>query len=436
MKRVCVVVAVAAGLCGAPRLAAQDADSVEIARLKEQVEAITRELERLTLGEEVVARADTPMAGLGPAASKVYRQHQGVSLGGYGEFVFDHFASSDQSGAASNTRSQFDALRAVVYVGYKFSDRILFNSEVEFEHGSTGQGGEVSLEFAYLDVRLTRHIGARAGLLLLPMGWINEIHEPTTYLAPRRPETEQRILPTTWRENGVGVFGSAGPVSYRAYFVTGFDAVGGGSSKASGYSAAGLRGGRQKGAKAVAETWAGVGRLDVAPLPGVTAGVSAYFGNAGQGAADPLATDATIGAETFIGDVHAEYRAHGLWARALGALSTVQDVAAINAAKGLTDAESVGERLTGWYVEGGYNVLRHVRTTQELYPFVRYEAINTQARVPAGFAADPANDRTILAVGAAWKPIGQVVLKGDYQIRKNAASTGVDQVTVTLGYVF
>jgi len=432
-----VVVAVVAVLSGMPRgLAAQEPDSVEIARLKAQVEAITRELERLTLGDQVVARADTAMMGFGPAASKVYRSSEGISLGGYGEFLLDHFAEEDHSGDPANRRSQLDALRGVVYVGYKFSDRILLNTELEFEHASTEQGGAVSLEFAYLDFRLTRHLGVRGGLLLLPMGWVNEMHEPPTFLGARRPETEQRILPTTWRENGVGIFGATGPLTYRAYVVTGFDAIGGGSSDATGFSAAGLRGGRQKGARALAETWAGVGRVDLLPIPGVVAGVSAYYGKAGQGAENPLAPGTTIGASTFIGEVHAEYRAGGVWLRALGAVSTVENVVEINAARGLTGAESVGERLWGWYAEAGYNVLRHARTTQELLPYVRYEALDTQARVPAGYAANPANAQTIVAVGAAWKPIGQVVLKGDYQIRRNDASTGVNQLSVTLGYLF
>jgi hypothetical protein len=431
------LLSVAGALLWAGALPAQERpDSAEIARLKEQVEAITRELERLQLGDEVVTRADTAMLGFGPAASKVYRSGEGVSLGGYGEFLLDHFAATNQSGADATARSQLDALRGVVYVGYKFNDRILFNSEIEVEHGSTGQGGEVSLEFAYLDFRITRHLGARAGLLLLPMGWLNEMHEPTTYLSARRPDTEQRILPSTWRENGFGVFGSAGPVSYRAYLVTGSDAIGGGPSEASGYSASGLRGGRQKGARALAESWAGVTRVDVMPMPGLLAGASAYFGNAGQGADDPLAGDALIDAETFIGELHAEYRGGGLWLRALGTIASVNDVPAINAARGLTGTASVGERLWGWYVEGGYNVLRRARTTQELYPYARYESLNTQHRVPDGFTANPANDLTILSIGAAWKPIGQVVLKGDYQIRSNAAETGVNQVSVQLGYIF
>jgi len=431
------MLAVAVGLLGGPApAAAQQPDSVEIARLKAQIEAISRELERLALGGEVVARADTAAMGFGPAASKIYRAREGVSLGGYGEFLFDRYASADQSDAAVSRRSQLDALRGIVYVGYKFTDRILFNSEIEFEHGSTDQGGSVSLEFAYLDYRLTPQLGLRAGLLLVPMGWINELHEPPVFLGARRPETEQRILPTTWRENGAGVFGAAGPVRYRAYVVTGFDAVGGGPSAAGGFGAGGLRGGRQKGARAVAETWAGVGRVDVTPVPGAVAGASAYVGKAGQGAANPLAPGATIGAATFIGELHGEVRAAGLWVRALGAVATVDDVEGINAARGLTGSASVGERLWGWYVEAGYNVLRHARTTQELLPYVRYESLDTQARVPDGFGADPANAQRILSLGAAWRPVGQVVLKGDYQIRRNDAATGVNQLSVVLGYLF
>ena len=430
-----MVVAVVVG--GTPRgLAAQEPDSIAIARLKAQVEAITRELERLALGDEVVSRADTAMMGFGPAASKIYRAREGVSLGGYGEFLLDHFADTDETGNPANRRSQLDALRGIVYVGYKFSDRILFNSEIEFEHASTEQGGAVSLEFAYLDVRLNRYLGIRGGLLLLPVGWVNEMHEPPTFLGARRPETEQRILPTTWRENGVGVFGVAGPLTYRAYLVTGFDAIGGGSSEASGFAAAGLRGGRQKGARALAETWAGVGRVDLLPIPGLVAGASAYYGKAGQGAANPLASGTTIGANTFIGELHAEYRAGGVWLRALGAVAAVQNVVEINAARGLSGSESVGERLWGWYAEVGYNVLRHVRTTQELLPYVRYEALDTQARVPEGYTANPANAQTVVSIGAAWKPIGPVVLKGDYQIRRNDAFTGVNQLSVTLGYLF
>jgi hypothetical protein len=416
--------------------AAQEPDSARIEDLEEQIEAITRELEELKLGREVVAQADTAMYGLGPAASKVYRVRRGVSIGGYGEFLYENFRTTREDGTPSGKTDQLDALRGVVYVGYKFSDRILFNSEIEVEHSATAQAGSVSLEFAYLDYRLTDPVGARAGLLLLPMGLVNEQHEPTTFLPTERSETERRILPTTWREVGIGVFGAVGGFGYRAYVVSGLDAVGGGSSKASGFDASGVRGGRQKGSKAVAQDFAGVARLDYTGTLGVMIGGSAYLGQSGQDTPAVSDPGSTIDALTFIWEAHAQYRAHGFDVRGLFSMAFVDDVDLLNEAKGLTGAASIGERMVGWYVEGGYDVLRSARTRHQLTPFVRYEQIDTQSRVPAGFAANPATDEDIATFGAAWKPIPNLVVKGDYQVRRNAADTGVNQWNLAIGYVF
>ncbi len=294
----------------------------------------------------------------------------------------------------------------------------------------------MSLEFAYLDWLVSEGVGARAGLLLVPMGFLNELHEPPTFLGTKRPETEQQIIPSTWRENGLGLFGDVGRFSYRAYLINGFDAIGGGSSDASGYSASGLRGGRQKGSKAIAEDLAGVVRLDYTGLPGLRVGGSLYAGQAGQNLASTVDAGATIGATTIIWEGHAEYRGRGLDLRALVAVADVGDVAEINAARGLTGQASVGERLYGWYLQAGYDVLRGAKTSQRLVPYVRFERLNTQDEVPEGFAANPATDRSILSLGAAWKPIVQIVVKADYQLHSNDADTGIDQLNVALGYLF
>lgn len=431
-----------AGLVTSVAWPAAAQDTTEIARLRRQIEAITRQLEAMQLGQEVV-RADTSVAGFGPAAAKVYRVRQGVSLGGYGEVLYENFAGEREDGAPSERTDQLDALRGIVYVGYKFDDRLLFNSEIEFEHASTDQGGSVSLEFAYVDYRLSDAFGVRAGLLLAPMGFLNELHEPPIFLGTTRPATEQQLIPSTWRENGIGVFGQFGDVAYRAYLMNGFDAVGGGTSNASGFSASGLRGGRQKGSRVVAEDFSGVARADYTGVLGFVLGGSVYLGNSGQGRSLPSDATQTIGARTTIWEGHAEYRARGFDLRALFAVANVDDVAALNATRGLTGAASIGERLVGWYVQGGYNVLRSVQTEHQLVPYVRYERLNTQDRVPDGigedglpFTPDPANDRTILAIGAAWKPIINVVLKADYQLHSNDAVSGVDQFNVALGYLF
>ena len=130
----------------------------------------------------------------------------------------------------------------------------------------------MSVEFMALDFFWKKEANFRTGLVLVPMGFINEVHEPPFFLGVRRPETERRILPATWREMGVGVFGQLGEeVEYRAYVVNGFNAAG--------FSASGIRGGRQNGNRALAEDFALVGRVDWTPWHGVLLGASAYVGN-------------------------------------------------------------------------------------------------------------------------------------------------------------
>ncbi len=419
--------AAAVAALGAAPLAAQDRDTA-VVRLQAQVEAITRELEELRLGRDVVVEADTSVLGFGPAASKVYKVRQGVSIGGYGEVLYENFAGTREDDAPSGQSDRLDALRAIVYVGYKFSDRILFNSELEFEHGSTEEQGSVGIEFAYLDYRVSPRFGIRAGLLLPPMGFINEVHEPPAFLGARRPETERQVIPSTWREAGIGFFGSTRAVSYRAYLVNGFDATG--------FGAGGLRGGRQNGSEADAENFGAVGRVDYTGVLGLTVGTAAYLGNSGQGATVPSDATRDIGARTFIWDAHAEYQARGFDLRGLVAIATVDDAAELNQLNGLTGTGSVGERMIGWYLQGGYDVLRGTRSGHQLVPYLRYEQLNTQDEVPDGFAANPANDRRFVTIGAMWKPLTNVSLKADYQIVGNEADTGVNQLNVNLGYLF
>lgn len=411
-------------------------DSTELDELRRRIAVLTRDLEELQLGRELTVRADSSEFGFGPAASKVYRTAEGVSIGGYGELLYENFAAEREDGSSAGITDRLDFLRAIVYAGYKFNDRFVFNSEIEFEHASTDRAGSVSLEFGYLDVMLADRFGVRAGLVLLPMGFINEQHEPTTFLGAVRPETERVVIPSTWGENGIGLFGEAGPLRFRAFLVNGFDAVGGGSSGASGFSASGLRGGRQKGSKAVAESFAGVGRVDYVDPSGLTVGTSLYAGEAGQGRARPSDPSRTLAARTLIWEGHAEYLAHGLDLRGLLAIADVNDAAEINASKGLGGAASIGERMFGWYAQAGYDVLHSVETQATLTPFVRFEKLNTQDGVPSGFLADPANDREILTLGAAWKPIANVVFKADYEIRHDEADRGVDRFRLGLGYIF
>jgi hypothetical protein len=285
----------------------------------------------------------------------------------------------------------------------------------------------VSVEFAYVDYLWRPALGLRAGLLLLPVGFINELHEPTVFLGARRPAVESALLPTTWRENGLGIFGALGPVAYRAYLVNGLDATG--------FTAGGLRGGRQKGAQAKAEDFAFVGRLDWTAAPGLLVGASAYAGDSGQGLRTPQGR--AVEARTTLFEGHLEWRWRGLELRALGARGTLDDVAALDAALGLTGDRSVGEELEGWYLQLGYDVFASWgKGEQSLVPYARWEALDTQREVPAGFRRNPANDTESLTLGFAFKPIDSLVLKLDHQDFDNGAGTATDQFNVLLGYIF
>lgn len=371
-------------------------------------------------------------SGLAGSASKVYRSGQGVSLGGYGETVYENFSEERENGNPSGAVDRWDFLRSVLYIGYKFNDRFLLNSEIEVEHASTGSGGEVSLEFGYLDWMLRPEANLRAGMVLVPVGIINETHEPTTFSGAKRPTVEQRIIPTTWRENGFGLYGGVGPLEYRTYVMTGLDA--------SAFSAGGIRSARQKGAQAKAESFAWVGRVEHTSTPGINVGVSAYAGRAGQGlmmAADSaMASTEELAISVQMLEGHGAWRHRGIEARLLGVVSWIGNTEDLNDALGLQSAAAVGERQWGGYVQLGYDVLTETSIDASVIPFIRYERLDTQDQVASGFASNPANDQTIWTFGASAHPIPQITFKIDYQAISNRAETGVDQFNVALGYAF
>lgn len=405
----------------------------EVEELRRQIDVLTREIENLKSAapeKAPEAKGNRGSFGLGPAASKIYGVTRGVSIGGYGEAIYQNFDRERDDGERSEQTDTIDLTRAVFYFGYKFDEHFLFNSEIEYEHATTGEGdeekGEVSVEFAYLDYLVRPEFNLRAGLVLLPMGFINELHEPPVFLGARRPDVEDRILPSTWRELGLGVFGDAGPFAYRGYLVNGLDAAGFEGEEP-------LHEARQGGSNASAEDFAVTGRLDFVGVPGLLVGASGYTGNSAQGR--EVDGDSFDGRVT-LWDAHAEWRWRGIQARALTSRGTIGDAAEINAFNGFSGTESVPRKFTGSYVEAGYDVLFPRGGRASLVPFARWERYNTQDEVPAGFAANPENDVRLWTLGLQVRPIPQVVVKLDYQDYRNEASTGVDRWNLALGWLF
>jgi hypothetical protein len=408
--------------------------------LSRRIDLLAGELETLRLGE-VAAKADQKQFGLGPAASKVYRNKQGVSIGGYGELVYQNFNSKRDSGAEVAPQDQINFQRLVMYFGYKFSDKLILNTELEFEHASSagnraGQNGSWGLEFAYIDYQWDPRLSLRAGNLLVPMGWINELHEPTVFLGVRRPDVEQTILPSTWRENGVGIYGDWQSLTYRSYLLNGFDA---GSCRASscgngGFDASGIRGGRQNGSRALSEDLAWVSRVDWTPVAGATLGGSYYRGDAGQDQTTESIPDLPI----QIAELHFEYRLKGWELRGLGASTWIKNGAAFNAARDpvLTGASSIGSRQYGFYGQLGRTFGVESGSPWIKTPFVRYEQWDTQAQVPNGYSRDPGRQQRSLTLGVQFKTQDQLVLTAEFQNFANAANTGLDQVNLGMGFIF
>lgn len=412
--------------------------NAKLEEMSRRLDILAREIESMKIGEAAPAveagaktgELSTARYGIGPAAAKIYSTKKGLSIGGYGEVLYNNFASKNQSGGPSGGDDTITLLRAVLYVGYKFDQHFVLNTEIEYENAvvASDKGGEAEVEFAYIDYLNSAAFNARSGLVLIPSGLINQLHEPTAFLGARRPHVEELIIPSTWRELGAGAYGTLGPISYQAYGVNGLNAAG--------YSAdGGIREGRQEGSNALANSWAFAGRADFTAVPGLLVGASIFSGDAGQGRYTP--SGEKISALTTVFDAHADWRWRGLWLRGLYAHTTVNQAQLVNQLNNFEGDESVGSKQEGWYAQGGFDALSLCAGSRmSLIPFVRYEQYDTQAAVPVGYERNPENDVRELTLGLAFQPIPQLILKADWQQRHNAAKTGVNVWNASLGYVF
>jgi hypothetical protein len=399
-----------------------------VKNLERKTNILSQEVEKLRTNLAIPEEKQLKSAyGLGPAASKVYHVNKGLSIGGYGEAIYQDIVSDHGD---SKAKSNADLERMVLYVGYKFTDRILMNSEIEFEHASSGEGaeqkGEVSAEFLNLDFFINPLANIRTGLVLMPMGMINRIHEPLFYFGNHRPVVDQLIIPTTWREMGVGLFGAITPnLTYTAYVTNGLNAKG--------FTSDGIREGSGGGSLALAENFGYVAQVNYEPkaIPGVTVGGAAFIGNSGQ---DQVYNGQKPNVFTQLYETHVQWRYRGLEFRTLGSWGHINDAGILSAAKG----ETIGSQNYGWYSEVGYDVLPLMfkDTPQYLAPFFRYEKYNTIAKAPEGYSSDPTKNQRVFQVGLQYKPIPQVVVKADYRNFSAASGSLPDDFNLGFGFIF
>ena len=267
-------------------------------------------------------------------------------------------------------------------------------------------------------------------MMLVPVGLTNELHEPTVFLGARRPEVEQKIIPTTWSENGAGIFGQIASIDYRTYIVAGLDA--------DNFTSSGIRDGRQLGANSkVTSGWLSATRIDYSQIPGLLAGGSFTIGKSGRypGTGSATTVDQSINPLPIrMYEAHVTYKKHGFELSALGALTTLQNVTELNTAKSLTGTSRIGEKMWGYYAQAGYDVFTLIKEEIALTPFVRYEKYDTQSNVPSSGASSGANRGIVWTYGINFKPIPQIVFKLDYQDFRLEDGSGNDQFNLALGF--
>ncbi|SMO54418.1 outer membrane beta-barrel protein [Fodinibius sediminis] len=350
------------------------------------------------------------------------QQNQGATIGGYGEL---HYNDVTYNANGDQTPGEFDFHRFILYAGYNFNEWITFRSELEVEHTYVKDGhGEVALEQAYIDMRYQPALGVRAGIMLVPMGIVNPVHEPPTFNGVERPNVEKYIIPSTWREAGAGIYGkSRSGLSYELYLMAGLDASGITGNE-------GIRDARQKAFEASTDNWAVAGRLDYRANLNLTVGTSYFFSD--------LSTDATYGdamdgVNMHMIDGHAIYTNRGFEARGLFVYSQTANVEDLNA----TFGNAAGESQYGGYLELAYDLLRlsDAETEQQLNLFGRGEVYDTQASTVT-IPDNPENERYEYTFGLTYKPAPQVAFKADYQLLKSEGIKDIQQFNLGVGYNF
>lgn len=331
---------------------------------------------------------------------------QSVTVGAYGEMTYNQPESKN---------GELDVQRLVLLFGYKFNDKTQFVTEVEFEHVE-----EVFIEQAFVNYALASNFSIRGGLMLVPFGIVNEFHEPTTFNGVERPELDNVIVPTTWRELGIGVTGRFNDISlgYQAYIFNGFkstsfDGSGGVNGVLKGSN--GLRGGRQKGIQSTIDSPTFSVKLDYYGLPGLRLGLAGYFGDTQAEDNVENIDGANIGL-SMIG-LDARYAYQRFTARGQYVHASLSDTEAYNDLTG----KDLGSKMEGWYLEGAYNLLPQDKE-QRLFAFVRYETYDTHADTDGALLRNDAYNRTDVTMGLSYHIAPGVVFKGDYQIRDNALS--------------
>lgn len=304
--------------------------------------------------------------------------------------------------------------RAVLFVGHRFNEKISFFSELEIENAKVegGEGGEVAMEQAYLRFNLNANQYIVAGLFVPRIGILNENHLPVNFNGVERPLVETFIIPATWRELGVGFYGSLNnlPLNYDVAIMNGLNS-------ADFQHGSGIREGRAEGSDALANNLAvtaavqyniGNFKFQVSGYTGGTVGLN-------QRSADSLGLDnGAFGTPLYLGEADVQYAKNGFSAKALGTFISYPDADKVNVAY----AKNISSGMYGAYAEVAYDLLYKKQKTAQCIAFVRGEVLDLNSSVPAEPKGiyDGTEKQTHIIAGFSYLPIPNVVIKADVRI--------------------
>ncbi len=370
-------------------------------------------------------------------AQKLLTSDSKLTIGGYGEVHYNQVLNKQ-----TRDNAVLDAHRMVLFFGYNFSKKTQFVTEIEMEYAN-----EVWVEQMFLQHKLNDYVSLKAGMLLIPMGIINEYHEPTTFNGVERPVIDNKIAPSTWREVGVGLSGNILPLSlkYQLYLVNGPSSYDGTKGLFKGGD--GIRGGRQKASKSYMSTPNFTGKIEYIGFKGLNVGLSGYFGESQSKLYDKLdetntalklKADSSVVGISMIG-VDARYNNKGLELRGQFYYTSLSNTEKYNTfTRTGSKRNDLASSMMGYYVEAGYNVLRFFeKSKMELLPFVRYQDYNLHNTVDANLAVNNAYIANVITTGLTLKLTKGAVVKADMDFAKtNTTNTRAVTFNAGIGVTF
>ena len=426
----------AASLYLAPALAfASEADLIlrldqlaaELQKVKAELAATRQKTDAVEQRQQAAAPTITAAAPASapphPAATEAAGPQ--TVIGGYGEVNYNR-PTKNAAGA------QTDVRRVVIGLSHRFDDKTKLVTEFEWEHAVTSASdrGEAAVEQAYIEREFGNGLRAKAGLFLIPAGLLNTNHEPTAFYGVERNFVETAIIPSTWREAGIGLSSTLdNGLTWDLGITTGFDLAKYDAASPDGRESP-LGSIHQEGQLAKSRDLGVHGALNWRGVPGLLVGGSIFSGKAAQGTSDFAGPNARV----TLWDLHTRYTP-GRWdLSALYARGTISNTDSLNLAS-LGSPNPIPSAFYGWYGQAAYRAWQ--AGDYLLTPFIRYERFNTAQRyagLPQGTDVATGPNERVVTVGTNLRIGEGVVLKADYQ--KFSEERSRDRVNLGLGYSF